>query len=109
MPGFRALSGSAALTMMFESGMLDADVDADSVRIGTRAHLRAYQRLRARQRLPEIGSSCAVIDRDEATEDQVHSANVLSGGLPCLATFRLMNLPRFVCSLRSWTSAPTCR
>jgi hypothetical protein len=58
--------------MMFESGMLDADIDDDSVRIATRAHVRAYERLRKRQlTTPEIEAACKSVVNTDSSEEQV--------------------------------------
>jgi hypothetical protein len=54
----RAVAQSTIGATMLDSGVLSADIDGGALRIATVAHARAFERLRARQRLAPIGAAC---------------------------------------------------
>ncbi len=54
----RAVAQSTIGATMLDSGVLSADIDGGVLRIATVAHARAFERLRARQRLAPIGAAC---------------------------------------------------
>ncbi len=67
--GLQAAIASPSVNMLLESGALDVDLDTDTLSWATQSHRRAFLRMRARQRLPEVVTMCTTCGTVPPVED----------------------------------------